>query len=601
MPRLGPRVGAAFLQALGVVEVALALWALSGALPVACAAAQTLLLVALNANGLLWARHIIPDPGGMVVKNFAFLVLVWVAAGLPAWGGGDDRRETAWERGRFDRRRGPSQVLFGRMYEDASIELAAFAAGGRVFCIASAGCTAMALAPRHEVVAVDINPVQLAYAERRLAGEPGRPGAAERSWRGRGPSRPLAGWRRSRVRDVPRPRRPGGAARLLAPAPRHPAVPGGVRRAALGHRPAARSTHPPFLALLPRHFGAVMRGRMERCFARHPNRDNPYARALLLGEVADDPPPAAAQGIRLVHADAAAYLEGEPPGSFDGFTLSNILDGAGDDVPAPARRGRPARRRAGRGGGAAQLPGAARRAGPVGPGGPTAPPTTARCSGASSTCCRRRRCEGGARSRDAGGDRGAPRRLARGDLGPADLLRERRRPPAARAAPPPAGAPARRGTRRGGRRRDGVRLRAGQPAQAPHPGRAPAPPRLRRRRAGARDRRRHPPRRRRLHAPPPPGRRHAPRAGDPLPGLAPPALALGAARGGGLPRLPPPPAGRGRTRPRGGRRRRRRSATRRAARRAWRRRRSRSGSRRRSPRGRGRGRAPCRRRRRRPA
>ena len=31
--------------------------------------------------------------------------------------------ETAWEKGRFDARIGPSQLLFGRMYEDASIEL----------------------------------------------------------------------------------------------------------------------------------------------------------------------------------------------------------------------------------------------------------------------------------------------------------------------------------------------------------------------------------------------------------------------------------------------------------------------------------------------
>ena len=85
VPRLGPRFGAPFLRMLGVVEVALGLWILSGVAPVACAATQTLLLVTLNANGLLWARHLIPDPGGMVVKNFAFLVLVWVQAGLPGW------------------------------------------------------------------------------------------------------------------------------------------------------------------------------------------------------------------------------------------------------------------------------------------------------------------------------------------------------------------------------------------------------------------------------------------------------------------------------------------------------------------------------------
>lgn len=83
VPRLGPTLGAAFLKALGVVEVAMGAWALSGFEPVYCAIAQTGLLVALNANGILWSRHLIHDPAGMVVKNFAFLVLAWVAAGLP--------------------------------------------------------------------------------------------------------------------------------------------------------------------------------------------------------------------------------------------------------------------------------------------------------------------------------------------------------------------------------------------------------------------------------------------------------------------------------------------------------------------------------------
>ena len=82
VPRLGPKVGAVFLKALGVVEVAMGAWALSGFAPVACAAAQTALLVTLNVNGILWARHIIHDPAGMVIKNFAFLVLGWVAASL---------------------------------------------------------------------------------------------------------------------------------------------------------------------------------------------------------------------------------------------------------------------------------------------------------------------------------------------------------------------------------------------------------------------------------------------------------------------------------------------------------------------------------------
>jgi hypothetical protein len=85
VPRLGPRYGALFLRLLGVVEVGIALWTLSAVAPILCAALQTALLVALNVSGLVFARRIIHDPGGMIVKNFAFLVLVWVCAGLPGW------------------------------------------------------------------------------------------------------------------------------------------------------------------------------------------------------------------------------------------------------------------------------------------------------------------------------------------------------------------------------------------------------------------------------------------------------------------------------------------------------------------------------------
>ena len=85
VPYFGPRIGAHFLRALGMVEVAIAVWVMSAIAPVICALTQTLLLVTLNANGLLWARHLIHDPAGMVVKNFAFLVLVWVGAGLPGY------------------------------------------------------------------------------------------------------------------------------------------------------------------------------------------------------------------------------------------------------------------------------------------------------------------------------------------------------------------------------------------------------------------------------------------------------------------------------------------------------------------------------------
>jgi S-adenosylmethionine:diacylglycerol 3-amino-3-carboxypropyl transferase len=235
--------------------------------------------------------------------------------------------KTAWESGRFDARGGPSKLLFGRMYEDASIECAAFRPGGRVFCIASAGCTAMKLAPSHEVVAVDINPVQLAYAERRFAGDPSVRGTAERVMAFARALAPSVGWSRSRLHAF-----------LELDDP--------VEQTAYWHRhldtrrlrvaldavlslAALRAVYASaFLEFLPSRLGSVMRARMQRCFARHSNRTNPYARALLLGELSDEPPPAEAKNIELVCADAAAYLECVPAGSFDGFALSNILDGA---------------------------------------------------------------------------------------------------------------------------------------------------------------------------------------------------------------------------------------------------------------------------------
>ena len=82
VPVYGPRFGKAFLMTLGGVEAFLGAWVLSGWAPGLCALAQTVLLITLNANGLLWSRRLIHDPAGMVFKNFAFLVLAWVNAGL---------------------------------------------------------------------------------------------------------------------------------------------------------------------------------------------------------------------------------------------------------------------------------------------------------------------------------------------------------------------------------------------------------------------------------------------------------------------------------------------------------------------------------------
>ena len=234
---------------------------------------------------------------------------------------------TPWEHGRFDARSGPSKVLFGRMYEDSAIECNAFRRGSRVFCIASAGCTAMQLAAAdHDVVAIDINRDQLAYAAARLAGRPAIRGTAERVMAAARMFAPLVGWTRRRLRrfveldDVEAQVamwRTLDTWRLR------------IAFGALFSVTALRAVYAsPFLAFLPSRLGAVMRARLARCFARHPNRTNPFAHALLLGELADEPPQPQAGSIELVHGDAAEWLEAAPAGSFDAFTLSNILDGA---------------------------------------------------------------------------------------------------------------------------------------------------------------------------------------------------------------------------------------------------------------------------------
>ena len=242
---------------------------------------------------------------------------------------------TAWKNGRFQAAgAGPRKLLFGCMYEDAEIELRSFQPGGRIFCIASAGCTAMKLAAHHTVMAVDINPVQLAYVQRRLDRGAVQRGSAEQILAFARSLAPLAGWNRRTVEaflDLADPKQ------QILYWRRHL----DTRRFRAGiwflfSRLVLRSVYAAaFLNALPPNFGTVLRTRMERCFALHPNCRNAYARALLLGEIRSAPDIPNPRQIQLECADAADFLERQPAASFTGFSLSNILDGAN---PAYARR-----------------------------------------------------------------------------------------------------------------------------------------------------------------------------------------------------------------------------------------------------------------------
>ncbi|GAA2808013.1 DUF3419 family protein [Kitasatospora sp. CM 4170] len=301
------------------------------------------------------------------------------------------RPATPWAEGRLltVQPRCP-RILFGRMYEDPAVELAAFpppGAGARVLCIASAGDTAAALAAAgHQVTAVDLNPAQLDYARARLHyGAPAVAGAAERLLSaGRAAAGALLpAWRPSELERFLRLDDPaeqgehwrrtldGPGLRLLLTAALRPA--GAL---AVGLRPA-------FRCVVPHRFDTVLRARLARGLARHPNAANPWAWRLLLGRERPGPDPLGAPDlpaasrevatadaavavpvVRLLIADVVEHLERSPAGHYDAVTLSNVLDGPG---PAFARRLRAAVRHAVRPGGVAVLR-SIREPGPAGPG-----------------------------------------------------------------------------------------------------------------------------------------------------------------------------------------------------------------------------------------
>ena len=238
--------------------------------------------------------------------------------------------ETAWGGGRIDRRAGGPELLFGQMYEDSAVELEAFEPGGRIFSIASAGCTSFDLAARgDDVTAVDVNPAQIAYARRRLAGGAMERGRIDRRFERMRQIAPALGWTRAtleRFCDLDRTgeqlefwRRRLDTRRLRS-----------ALAATFSPRLLRRIYDLPFVDVLPARFDRILLRRLERGFGRHPNARNPYVTALLLGR----PRKATPARLAVETADAIEYLEACAPHSFDGMTLSNILDGADDEYGA---------------------------------------------------------------------------------------------------------------------------------------------------------------------------------------------------------------------------------------------------------------------------
>jgi hypothetical protein len=217
------------------------------------------------------------------------------------------------------------------MLEDAAVEMGAFRPGGRVFTIASAGCTAIALARRGDrVTAVDVHPGQIEYVRRRIAGEAVPPGRLD-LWLREGRRLLDRGvWDPGDVRSFLRMVDVGAQARFWAgrlDTPKFRAV----VRAAVG-RPRAAGDRAGFpFGWAPDRFWAHVLRRLETCISEHPNRWNPYLWWLLAGEDAPgtrNVRPTSGRSIALHVAEACQWLEAHPAARFDGFALSNVLDGA---------------------------------------------------------------------------------------------------------------------------------------------------------------------------------------------------------------------------------------------------------------------------------
>ncbi|GAA2808004.1 DoxX-like family protein [Kitasatospora sp. CM 4170] len=80
LPLLPDAAAHALLIGIGLAELALGAWVLSGYAPRVAALVQTALVLAFNTGGLLVGADQIPEPGRLVVQDLVFLALVWTVA-----------------------------------------------------------------------------------------------------------------------------------------------------------------------------------------------------------------------------------------------------------------------------------------------------------------------------------------------------------------------------------------------------------------------------------------------------------------------------------------------------------------------------------------
>lgn len=66
------------LVVVGLTEVAIGIWVLTGRRVRAAAVVQTLLVAGFNAGGLLFSPDQIDEPGRLLTQNLAFVALIWM-------------------------------------------------------------------------------------------------------------------------------------------------------------------------------------------------------------------------------------------------------------------------------------------------------------------------------------------------------------------------------------------------------------------------------------------------------------------------------------------------------------------------------------------